>query len=170
MSYEENKINYDFSPRAKRPRLFEPGNLKILVLHLLSQQASYGYELMKEIEKLVGGEYVPSAGVIYPILAALEELGYASIVAMNEGRKRYNLTTAGATFLTANTELLERILLKLQTVHRLRRAHRAPEIQRAIHNFKMALHLRLDAERIDAEAIQNIARIIDRAALEIERC
>ena len=45
---------------------------------MIAEQPRHGYELMKAIEERMGGGYSPSPGVIYPTLAWLEDMGYAT--------------------------------------------------------------------------------------------
>ncbi|MDO6387027.1 MULTISPECIES: PadR family transcriptional regulator [Uliginosibacterium] len=149
-------------------RMFEHGHLKLLVLSLLQEQPRHGYELIKAIEELAGGDYAPSPGVIYPTLTLLEELGQAS-VSEHGGKKKYAITAEGAVLLEAERETLERIRARLAAAGSVADARRSPELQRAIHNFKMALHLRLAKGELDAEATARITAAIDHAAQEIER-
>src|SRR5579875_3881005 len=66
-------------------RIFDHGELRLVVLALISERPRHGYEI-KEIEDRVAGTYSPSPGVIYPTLTMLEELGHAT-VSENEGKK-----------------------------------------------------------------------------------
>lgn len=60
--------------RAGRgPRVFAPGDLKLLLLALIADQPCHGYDLIRQIETLFDGAYSPSPGVIYPTLTFLEE-------------------------------------------------------------------------------------------------
>ena len=45
-----------------RERLFDAGDLKLVILKLLSEQPSYGYQLIKTMEERLAGGYTPSAG------------------------------------------------------------------------------------------------------------
>ena len=54
------------------PRVFAPGDLKLLMLSLLAEQPGHGYDLIRQIENLFDGSYTPSPGVIYPTLNFLE--------------------------------------------------------------------------------------------------
>jgi DNA-binding PadR family transcriptional regulator len=78
-----------------RERMFEQGDLKFVVLNLLSDRPRHGYEIIKAIEELAGGEYSPSPGVIYPTLTLLEELGQATVTLEQGGKKQYGITAAG---------------------------------------------------------------------------
>src|SRR5579871_463016 len=71
-----------------RERMFDAGEIKLVVLKLLSEQPSYGYQLMKTMEERLAGGYTPSAGVIYPTLTMLEEEGLTSAAAQ-DGKKVY---------------------------------------------------------------------------------
>src|SRR5262245_17752487 len=60
-------------------RLFDYGELRLLILALIAEAPSHGYELIKSIEERFGGSYTPSPGVIYPTLSWLDDMGYAVI-------------------------------------------------------------------------------------------
>src|SRR4051812_30777633 len=62
-------------------RLFDYGELRLLVLAMIAEQPRHGYELMQVIEERTGGSYSPSPGVIYPTLSWLEDMGYAHVEA-----------------------------------------------------------------------------------------
>ena len=49
-------------------RLFEHGDLRLVITALLAEKPRYGYEIIKALEERVGGGYSPSPGVIYPTL------------------------------------------------------------------------------------------------------
>src|SRR3954466_11847392 len=82
-------------------RLFDYGELRLLVLAMLAERPRHGYELIKAIEERTGGGYSPSPGVIYPTLAWLEDMGYA-IATADGGRRSYAVTDEGSAFLVAN--------------------------------------------------------------------
>ena len=46
------------------------GNLKLLVLNILSNNSLHGYGLFKELEKSYN--WKPSCGTLYPVLSSLE--------------------------------------------------------------------------------------------------
>jgi DNA-binding PadR family transcriptional regulator len=149
-------------------RMFEQGHLRLLVLSLLQQAPRHGYEVIKAIEDLAGGDYAPSPGVIYPTLTLLEELGQASVSEL-AGKKKYAITAEGAALIDAEREVIERVRARLAAAGSVADARRSPELQRAMQNFKMALHLRLAKGELDAAATACITAAIDQAAREIER-
>lgn len=76
------------------------GFLRYYVLRLLNEKAMSGSEIMNEIEKRTDGRWKPSPGSIYPLLAWLQDKGYAKEVPEQEaGIKRYTLTDQGKAFL-----------------------------------------------------------------------
>ena len=56
--------------------MFEQGDLKYVILHLLAEKPRHGYEVIKELEVRFAGSYAPSAGTVYPTLSLLEDMGY----------------------------------------------------------------------------------------------
>ncbi len=58
-----------------------------MILKLLSEEPSYGYQLMKTMEERLAGGYAPSAGVIYPTLTMLEEAGLI-VASSSEGARK----------------------------------------------------------------------------------
>lgn len=80
--------------RGGRHRLFDYGEMRLLVLSLIGENPTYGYELIKTIEDKFAGSYTPSPGVIYPTLTWLEEAGHIR-PAEQSGRKTYHITPEG---------------------------------------------------------------------------
>ena len=152
-----------------RTRLFAQGDLRLVVLALLQERPRHGYGVIKAIEERVGGDYSPSPGVIYPTLTLLAELGHAQITAQEGDRKQYAITPEGEAFLAENKAALAAVLERLDRAARPGHAMRAPEVQRALQNFRMALHLRLGKSTLSAAQIRAIAEAIDQAAVAIER-
>ncbi len=139
------------------------------MLHLLTQKPGHGYDLIKSLSDLVGGDYSPSPGTIYPTLTLLDDLGWVAVEQDVNGRKVYRVTPDGEAKLDEVKDAVERILTHLG--HRKARANarRTPEIFRAMENLKLALRIRLGDSTPDRQTTRRIAEIIDCAAVEIER-
>mgnify|MGYP006147812387 CR=1 FL=1 len=45
------------------------------VLQLIAEEPRHGYDLIKAIEELTGGDYAPSPGAVYPTLQLLADEG-----------------------------------------------------------------------------------------------
>ena len=98
-------------------RRLASGDLQLVLLALLAERASHGYELIKALEERSDGFYSPSPGMVYPALTWLEEVGYASVAA--EGAKKlYSITDAGRTYLNGNREAADAMLRQLEYVGR----------------------------------------------------
>ncbi|HTP38759.1 MAG TPA: PadR family transcriptional regulator [Steroidobacteraceae bacterium] len=124
-------------------RIAGPGDIKLLLLSLLADEPRHGYELIRMIEEMTGGAYVPSPGVIYPTLALLEEEELLRLQAQQEeGKKRYAVTAAGRKFLAANEAQLEGLKDRLRLDARAREGGRLPvEVEQALRTFKHAMRL-----------------------------
>ena len=80
----------------------------ILVLSVLAKDASYGYEVIKAINKEADGLFVWQEGTVYPVLHKLEKEGYLRTQwqQADTGRRRkyYYITAKGRDVLTERTE------------------------------------------------------------------
>ncbi len=74
--------------------VFGHGRLRLYLLKLLDDGPKHGYELIRLLENLFLGLYVPSAGTIYPRLQRMEAEGLVTHTAAG-GRKIYQITDAG---------------------------------------------------------------------------
>ncbi len=98
-------------------RLFAQGDLKLLVLALITEQPRHGYEIIKLIEEKTNGCYSPSPGIVYPTLTYLEEAGY--LAAESEGsKKRYRITPEGESYLKSNRDIVDVVLDRLAAIGR----------------------------------------------------
>ena len=124
-------------------RVAGPGDIKLLLLSLLADEPRHGYELIRMIEEMTGGAYVPSPGVIYPTLALLEEEELLKLQAQQEeGKKRYAMTAAGRKFLAQNAAQLEGLTARMKLDVRARAGGRLPmEVEQALRTFKHAMRL-----------------------------
>ena len=96
-------------------RRFSAGELQTILLALLEERPSHGYELIKTLEERSGGFYVPSPGVIYPALTYLEETGLAEVE--NDGTKKlYKITDAGRQKVEENRAMIDQALAKLERI------------------------------------------------------
>src|SRR5579872_6788926 len=59
---------------GREGRVFDHGDLRLVIMALLEEKPRHGYEIIKALEERVGEGYSPSPGVIYPTLTLLEEV------------------------------------------------------------------------------------------------
>jgi DNA-binding PadR family transcriptional regulator len=154
--------------RGRSGRFFDHGDLRFVVLKLIADKPSHGYELIKAVETAAAGAYSPSPGVIYPTLTLLEELGHVSGADAGGGRKLYTVTDQGLAFLTDNGAAVLGLFERMGQASA-RSAAFAPQIIRARENLKTALRLKLTGGPLTAEQQQAVAEALDAAANAIER-
>ena len=154
--------------RGGMGRFFEQGDLRFVLLRLIADQPSHGYELIKAVEQAVGGAYTPSPGVVYPTLTLLEELGYLSAAQGGGGKKLYSITPDGEAFLETNTRHVEGLFARMGEAAA-RSTVAAPRLLRAQENLKTALRLKLTGGAMTEDQVAAVARILDEAADAIER-
>jgi DNA-binding PadR family transcriptional regulator len=151
---------------GRRGRMFDQGDLRLVILHLISEKPRYGYDIIKAIEEKLSGLYSPSPGVVYPTLTLLEEMGLIQ-AQEGEGKKLYAVTEEGQRHLETNRAAVEALLERMQTAGAAYGGG-APQILRAMENFKAALRLRLAGGPLSEEQVKAIAAELDGAASRIE--
>ncbi|MFE4112947.1 PadR family transcriptional regulator [Kosakonia sp. YIM B13611] len=154
---------------GRRQRFFGHGELRLVILHLLSQNASHGYELIKAIEALTQGNYTPSPGVIYPTLDFLQEQQLITVGDEENGRRMIAITPQGTQWLAENQPSLAQIEERIKARNVGYQLRKNPQMKRALENFKAVLDLRVNQGEVSATQLKQIIGIIDRAALEISQ-
>lgn len=154
---------------GRRRRLFDQSDLQTLILSLIAETPRHGYDLIKEMEALSGGEYAPSPGVIYPALTYMEEQGVIAVSGEEASRKSYALTDDGRSQLADLECEVERLRKRLTDLAEVRERTDPAPVRRAMQSLKTALFDRLSDEATDRNRILAIAEIIDEAARKIER-
>jgi DNA-binding PadR family transcriptional regulator len=147
-------------------RMFGSGDLRYVILQLISEKPSYGYEIIKSIQERLGGNYAPSPGVVYPMLTMLEEMGHASVIP--EGtRKLYTITEEGAKSLAENKDMVDALFARIENLRQEYNRQRPQQIERAVENLRMALRMKMGS--LTQEQINTVTDILDAAAKQIER-
>ena len=154
---------------GRRQRFFGHGELRLVILDILTRNASHGYELIKEIETLTQGNYTPSPGVIYPTLDLLQDQQLIIIHEEDGGRKKIAITSQGQAWLAENSEHLQHIQARIKARSVGYQLRKDPQMRRALENFKAVLDLKVNQSEISAAQLKQIIGIIDRAALDISQ-
>jgi DNA-binding PadR family transcriptional regulator len=152
-----------------RGRFFDHGDLKLVILALVAEKPSHGYEIIKAIEERVAGAYTPSPGVVYPTLTMLEELGHVTVETIAGNRKQYQITEEGRGFLAANAAEVKVIFARMAEAGEHIHGGRNPQLVRAMENLRLALRLRFASGSLSAEQVATITAALDEAAGKIER-
>ena len=154
---------------GRRERVFEQGDLRLLLLKLIAEKPRHGYELIKAVEDSVGGAYSPSPGVVYPTLTLLEDLGYAQPTEAEGGKKLYAITPEGSAFLETQAPAIALLQARMEEAAVAGRGRNAPQIVRAMENLRTALRLRLSRGPLSESQIEALAAALDAAARAVEQ-
>jgi len=156
--------------RGRRTRrMFESGELRLVLLKLIADEPRHGYDLIRAIEDLTGGEYAPSPGVIYPTLTLLQDMGLVEEAPGEGPRKPFQVTKEGQKHLKERSEEVDALLERLTDLKPTAEHSAGPAIGRAVRNLMTALSHRVGRDGLDEELLLEIAAILDDAAQKIER-
>jgi len=146
-------------------RLLGHGDLKLLLLAMISEKPRHGYDLIRAVGEKFAGAYTPSPGAVYPLLTMLEEQDL--IRATAEGTKKlYAITQEGEAFLKENEAAVSGILTRIDMMAASYSSQTAPEaVWEAWKTLKQAMNLPR-APWTDEEA-NRIRSILEKAARDI---
>lgn len=148
-------------------RMFEQGDLKLVILRLLEEKPRHGYEIIKELESRSGGAYSPSPGTVYPTLTMLEEMGYAKAVPEEGGKKIYEITDEGRKHLSENSSAVNDIFDRISRFVEGFVDTPMMEVNQAFRNVATATYSTATAHIKDTEVLSRIKQALERAAAEI---
>lgn len=151
-----------------RERMFDAGEIRLVILRLLQSEPSYGYQLIKTMEARLGGGYTPSAGVVYPTLTMLEEEGLVTATETS-GKKVYSVIEEGLKYLDANKERVGQLFERLEETGRGFKRGRSPELMKAFMDLRGAVMSKMWRRNATPDQIKKIAEAIHRAAEEIDK-
>ena len=152
-----------------RKRMFESGELRLVLLKLIADEPRHGYDLIRAIEDMTGGEYAPSPGVVYPTLTLLQDMGLIEEAKGEGSRKPFQITSEGRDHLDDRSSEADDLIDRLKDLAPEERAEAGPAIGRAVKNLMTALSYRVGRDGLDEELLHEIAAILDEAAQRIER-
>ncbi len=157
-----------FDEGRRGPRM-ERGDLRYVILDLLENQPSYGYELIRALEDRFHGFYSPSPGTVYPTLQWLQDLGYVT-AAEQDGRKMYTITDEGRRFLAARGPKVEEVWERMAGWWSPFDRH---EFHGEMRDFAremrdMGKNLRHDMRWADPDKLRRVREVVTRAAREID--
>ena len=150
-------------------RVFESGELRLVLLKLVAEQPRHGYDLIRAIEEMTGGRYAPSPGVVYPTLTLLEEMGLIDQAPGQGARKPFQITDAGREHLEENAEDAEELIGRLKALSPSFSPEGSSPIWRAMRNLGVAIRNRAAHGEITDETKFELAALIDELAQKIER-
>lgn len=150
-------------------RMFDGGELRLVLLKLIADEPRHGYDLIRQIEELTGGAYAPSPGVVYPTITLLDDMGLIEAQQSEGAKKLFAVTEAGKAELEANAEQVAALIARLTSIGEERQKTDATSIRRAMGNLREVLVNRLNSGEVDDEVLHQIVALLDEAAQKIER-
>lgn len=159
----------DDDGRGRRRRMFDSGELRLVLLKLIADEPRHGYELIRHIEELTGGAYAPSAGVIYPTLTMLDDMGLIEAADSEGAKKLFAITDDGRAEIDANGEVIAAAMARLTEIGEERQRADSASVRRAMGNLKAVLMNRLGERDLEEATLHEIVALIDEAAQKIER-
>ena len=157
-----------FGRGGGRRRMFDGGELRLVLLKLIADKPRHGYDLIRAIEERTGGAYAPSPGIVYPTLTMLSEMGLIDEQLAEGARKLFAVTPEGTAHLAEHHAEVAAMLARLDALAAMRQRTDAVPIRRAMHNLRSVLLSRL-GEGLDKERMHEAVELIDEAARKIER-
>lgn len=155
--------------RGRGGRMFAQGELRLLLLSLLTAEPRHGYDLIRAVEDLTGGAYAPSPGVVYPTLSLLVDEGLIAEAPGEGARRAFAATDAGRAEAAAKAQEIDAVIVRLTALAEASSREASPSIMRAMANLKLALKGRVSAAAFDESVAHQIADVLDEAARRIER-
>ena len=160
---------HDDEGRGRRRRMFDSGELRLVLLRLIADEPRHGYDLIRRIEELTRGAYAPSPGVIYPTLTLLDDMGQIAAADSEGAKKLFAITPEGQAELDANAALVDELLARLAEVGDEQQRTDSASVRRAMGNLRAVLMNRLRDRDLDEATLHEIVARIDEAAQKIER-
>jgi DNA-binding PadR family transcriptional regulator len=156
--------------RGRRGRMFGHGELRLALLKMIADAPRHGYELIKAIEELTGGDYAPSPGAVYPTLQLLADEGAITEKAdADSARKPFEATAQGRAELEEKADEVAALFERLGEHAERQNQGRSPQLFRAMGNLAQVLKHKAQGGALDEEAMNGIVDMIDEMAKRIER-
>ena len=164
--------DWDFNERSGRHgrrRMFGSGELRLVLLKLIADQPRHGYDLIRAIEELTGGQYAPSPGVVYPTLTLLQDMGLIEEAEGEGSRKNFAATDEGRQHLEERSEEVDALFERLEDLKPSHAGEGTAPLWRAMRNLGMAVRQRAGRGNLTEETLYEAAALIDELAQKIER-
>jgi DNA-binding PadR family transcriptional regulator len=152
-----------------RRRVFDGGELRLVLLRLLADEPRHGYDLIRAIEERTGGAYAPSPGVVYPTLTLLGDMDQIAEQPTEGARKVFAATDEGRRVLAERADEVAALFARLDALGAMRQRTDGMAVRRAFGNLRAVVQNRLGGEEVDADLIHRAVELIDEAARKIER-
>jgi DNA-binding PadR family transcriptional regulator len=153
--------------RRFRWRIFERGDLKFVILRLVSKKPMHGYEVMQALEEESCGCYKASPGSVYPTLQLLEDQGYVKS-REEEGKKVYEITDAGREYLDDHGDVVDEIFERISSVADRFWGKDTRDLSAAFSRLAQSTFEGAFAWEVGPEVLRKMADALDRARKEMD--
>jgi DNA-binding PadR family transcriptional regulator len=153
--------------RRFRWRVFERGDLKFVILRLISEKSMHGYEVMQALEEEACGFYKASPGSVYPTLQLLEDEGYVRC-REEEGKKVYEITDEGREYLDDHGDLVDEITDRISSFANRYWGKDNRDLSAAFSRLAQTTFEGAFAWEAGPEVLRKMADALDRARKEME--
>lgn len=153
--------------RSQGRRVFGRGDLKYIVLELLSEQPMHGYEVMRRLANDSGGCYSPSPGSVYPTLQMLADQGYV-VSEQVEGKRVYRITEDGQAFLSKHSRRVDEIVDRVATFSERFTGRGMRDVTQSFVRLAQVTCERAMRRADDPTAMDRLRDILDRARREMD--
>lgn len=111
---QQSQFDRESEFSVRRGKWLSSDDLHLVILNMLAERPTHGYEIIRRIEAYTSGFYAPSPGMIYPLLSRLEAEGFA-FPKENGARKVFELTPQGTSLLKKNKQTVITIMEQVKT-------------------------------------------------------
>ncbi len=150
-------------------RMFDGQELRLVLLKLIADEPRHGYDLIRRIEELTGGAYVPSPGVIYPTITLLNDMNLIDEQQSEGAKKRFAITGEGTAHLDRHADQVEALMARIAALAEHRDRVDAEAARRAMRNLGDVVRGRLRRDDVPDALRHAIIDLIDEVAQKIER-
>ncbi len=96
--------------------VLDPSSMSLLILFMINEKPSYGYEIMKSMENKFQNNYSPDPEDIYPTLSKLEDIGFITSL-VQENKKVYSTTEEGKSYLQNSQEKIDKLMSLIDSIN-----------------------------------------------------
>lgn len=154
--------------RRFRWRIFERGDLKFVILRLISEKPMHGYEMMQALEEESCGCYKPSPGSVYPTLQMLEDEGYLRSREKDGGKKIYEITDEGREYLETHGDVVDEIFERIGSFTDRFWGKETRDLSASFSRLAQSTFEGAFAWDLGSDSLERMAEVLERARKEME--
>jgi DNA-binding PadR family transcriptional regulator len=158
----------NFHNNQRKSRLFKKGDLKYVILDMVKDCPSHGYDITTVLEERFHGLYSPSAGSIYPILQFLESENFVTSC-RKDGKNVYTITDEGKRFLKEEKVTTDKIKERFRSLWGSSDKEYLRDVRAILYYISEMRHIiGKIAVRKDSSKVSAIRKIMAKASADIQ--